>query len=364
MALKIIWNNIVNEPADVIVTPASRKPGIGTGLDKVIHEVGGKKLTEARMKLGTIEPGVVKSTPSYGLAKAKCKARHVIHALGPWCEAGKLDGTERPILFGCYLQILCTAVALKAKTVSIPVMSSGKFGMPMPLAVDTAVEAIQLFLKAFSKLKVKLVGIDREFLEYAVKKHPKLVERRFDERSELDYRKGHKRFRGEDGANCGETFGDREDSDYFSTMRLRRETADKSFKRLFLDLWQAANDKARREWKAIPRNKRPEKSPGAYLLRREDLAARSGVSDWRIKHCLSLSSLAAPPRDTIVLLSLAMGVRYEYFEALLRKCKYPVILTELSARDRLVMEMYRDGKSRYQIDEALRREGELPLKRD
>lgn len=32
MSLKIIWNDILNEKADAIVTPASRNPRIGIGL--------------------------------------------------------------------------------------------------------------------------------------------------------------------------------------------------------------------------------------------------------------------------------------------------------------------------------------------
>ena len=39
MALQIIWNDILQEKADAIVTPASRNPRIGTGLDKLVHQV-------------------------------------------------------------------------------------------------------------------------------------------------------------------------------------------------------------------------------------------------------------------------------------------------------------------------------------
>ena len=38
MALHIIWNDILQEKADAIVTPTSRNPRIGTGLDKLVHQ--------------------------------------------------------------------------------------------------------------------------------------------------------------------------------------------------------------------------------------------------------------------------------------------------------------------------------------
>ena len=46
MALRIIWNDILQEKADAIVTPASRNPRIGTGLDKLVHQVAGPELPE------------------------------------------------------------------------------------------------------------------------------------------------------------------------------------------------------------------------------------------------------------------------------------------------------------------------------
>ena len=41
MALRIIWNDILQEKTGAIVTPASRNPRIGTGLDKLVHQVAG-----------------------------------------------------------------------------------------------------------------------------------------------------------------------------------------------------------------------------------------------------------------------------------------------------------------------------------
>ena len=46
MALRIIWNDILQEKADAIVTPASRNPRIGTGLDKLVHQVAGPEPPE------------------------------------------------------------------------------------------------------------------------------------------------------------------------------------------------------------------------------------------------------------------------------------------------------------------------------
>ena len=69
MALRIIWNDILQEKADAIVTPASRNPRIGTGLDKLVHQVAGPELLEARKGLGNIGPGKVAVSYSFGLKK-------------------------------------------------------------------------------------------------------------------------------------------------------------------------------------------------------------------------------------------------------------------------------------------------------
>lgn len=360
MALKIIWNTILDERADAIVTPASRRPRVGTGLDKAVHEAAGPLLLRERRKLGVIEPGVVKVTDSFRLADARCRAKHVIHALGPWCESG-LNGTERPILIGCYLQILCTAVSIGCKTVAVPVISSGKFGMPMAMAVDTAVEAIELFLKAVPELEVKLVGIDRDFYDYAKENYPGLAEARIDETAEKAYRLTHSRRRWEDGPACGEAFDDREESAYFRNLRFHRETDGKTFNQLLIGFWEDVKARDTQKWKSIDRKYRPAKEKGDYLLTQANLAERSTVSARNVRRYLSASDHTVPARDTVILLATALQLPFDYLKVLLQRCRYPVDGPELPKRDRLILDVYRTKPARADIDLALAAKGFAPM---
>jgi len=322
MALKIIWNNIIDEPTDVIVTPASRKPRVGTGLDKAIHAAAGEQLLAARKKIGTIEPGVVKETPSFGLAKTKCRAKWVIHALGPWCE-GKPNGTERPMLIGCYLQVLCRAVALGAKTVSLPVFSSGKFGMPLALAVDAAVDAIQEFLAAFPDLTVKLVSVSSKFREYAWNNYPDFLESNFTVKSEKDYRARYPKSTREKWVPCGVGLVDGEDSAYFRGIQFVRETEGKDFKRLINELWQSIRtmEKRRRQKNHV---RHSEQGDGEYLLTYKDLSTRSGVDIRPIRRYFACSNQTVPPQPALLRLMDAMELSPEYRSVLLKSCGYPI----------------------------------------
>lgn len=38
MPLQLVWNDIRKERADVVVTPASRKARVGSGLDEILHQ--------------------------------------------------------------------------------------------------------------------------------------------------------------------------------------------------------------------------------------------------------------------------------------------------------------------------------------
>lgn len=186
MGLQIIWNDITKVPADAVVTPASRVPRIGRGLDSVIHAAAGDELLVRRREMGAIGPGIVHVTPSYGLAKTT-KARYIFHALGPvWSK--KRASSVNMALDDTYLHILPKAVELKCDAISIPVLSSGKFGMPMGKALDAAAKAIQTFLKAFPGMTVKLVGIDSDFRDHAEKHHREfIVQTAFSEEAEARY---------------------------------------------------------------------------------------------------------------------------------------------------------------------------------
>jgi len=362
MSLKIIWNDICAEKADAIVTPASRFPRIGVGLDKLIHKIAGPQLLEARKKLGNIGPGTVQASPAYAL-KAKTGAKWVIHALGPiWDENATVR--DELILSGCYFRILCKAVELKCRTVSVPVMSSGKFGMPMDKALRIAVEAIETFLKAVPTLEVKLVGIDSDFMEIAQREFGKYCAAScFSAAKEIALRKelGRRRY-DKMMDHCDQLTSDEEDP-YFIRHSFEQSVNEKSFRELFRKLWegrQAADRQARREARKAERAGRHVSRGGCeFVTSTEELAAATGISERSIRHFCSIRSGAdRTTKDKIFALCVALRVSLEYAKALLATCGYR--FDRRSPRDRLISEWIENGTGRVPLLNLKLVESQLP----
>lgn len=317
MALKIIWNDITKERCDVLVTPPSRECRVGSGMDAAVHAAAGEELLAARSKYGYIGPGDVWVTDAFGL-KGRVGAKFVIHALGPLWEGGAYG--EALILEGVYLKILAKVVALKCRTVALPVLSSGRFGMPMKDALEVAVTAIEEFLEGHKALNVKLVGIDTEFYDIAKADYPDQTESHFTKAEEGQYRQAHGK-----AVHKAEAFVDDEPLEYFKTVKRRlqaRETSEvargKTANQIFSIAWNAIRA-ADRVAKKRPRacSRRP------YLCRVEDLAPVTGISLRNLKHYLSGSENRRPPRECVLLLALALHLDRTRTEAVLQLCDYP-----------------------------------------
>lgn len=330
MALKIIWNDILREKADAVVTPASRNPRVGIGLDRFVHRLAGPKLLAARQAMGRIAPGKVGVSPSFGLAKPT-GAKWIIHALGPLLGR-KRDRREELILDGCYLRILLAAVRLGCRSVSIPVLSSGKFaagGNAMPRAVDVAVGAIGEFLEAFPALEVKLVGIDADFYAYARKTYPALTVARLDAKSAAAMRAAFGR-REDDPADLDDAFAIGDEDDVFGEQLLERLAGDGTFLGMFHRLWEHT---LRRE-KAERRRTKSEVYDGEFLTGRRALAIRSGISESTIKHFCSNSDAAVrTTKDKLVALSVALHLPPDYARRFLATCGHTL---GSSRRDRTI----------------------------
>ncbi|MCQ2391549.1 MAG: macro domain-containing protein [Kiritimatiellae bacterium] len=337
MGLQIIWNSIIEEPADVVVTPASRFPRIGSGLDKAIHAAAGPQLLKERQRLGEIGPGIVQATKSFGLAEHN-GAKWIIHALGPVWEEGVRN--EAVILDGCYLRALLCAVSLKCRTVSLPVLSSGRFGMPLEQAMGIAVKAIDFFLRSFPKMNVKLVVLDAPFYDYAKVHWPDRCLSRFTRKEEEAYR-----------ANFpvakplemdAELKGSPEDEtqDYFRGVMIRRDKRGKNFNEMFQLLWRRTQDREKKAQKWAKANSRRAASR-RFLVNKNELALASLVSLSNIKHFCSTEKVNRPSKDVVIALSVAMKLDRTYTRALLEKCGHRF---ENTSRDEIIAE-YVDRRS-------------------
>lgn len=154
MPFEIVRNDITNMQVDAIVNTANPKPAVGWGVDAGIHKKAGPELLKARRKIGSIAFGDVAATPAYGL-----DARFVFHVVGPVWRDGKHG--EEELLGSCYRKALRLAKSCGCESIAFPLISTGNYGFPKPLALQVAIREISSFLLEHD-LQVYLVVFSRD----------------------------------------------------------------------------------------------------------------------------------------------------------------------------------------------------------
>lgn len=161
MPFEIIRNDITNMTADAIVNTANPKPVIGTGVDAGIHKKAGPKLLEARKQIGTIAIGQAAITPAFDL-----DAKYVIHVSGPVWIDGKHN--EEDLLRQCYHNALSLAAEHHCESIIFPLISTGNYGFPKPLALQIATQAFSTFLLE-NEMQITLAVFGDEAFELSEK---------------------------------------------------------------------------------------------------------------------------------------------------------------------------------------------------
>ena len=154
MPFYIVRNDITCMEVDAIVNTANPKPVIGTGVDSGIHQKAGPKLLEARQKIGNIALGDAVTTEGFALP-----SKYVIHTCGPIWEGG--DKGEIGHLYRCYEKSLSLALEHQCQSIAFPLISSGNYGFPKGVALQTAVSAISQFLME-AEMQIYLVVFDKK----------------------------------------------------------------------------------------------------------------------------------------------------------------------------------------------------------
>lgn len=154
MPFEIVRNDIVNMQVDAIVNTANPNPVIGSGVDSGIHKKAGRQLLAARQKIGRIAFGDAAITPGFGL-----EARYVIHTVGPvWVDGHQ---GEEQLLASCYRKSLALAKETRCESIAFPLISTGNYGFPKPLALQIAVREISAFLLE-NEMQIYLVVFGKE----------------------------------------------------------------------------------------------------------------------------------------------------------------------------------------------------------
>lgn len=154
MPFEIVRNDIVNMQVDAVVNTANPNPVIGSGVDSGIHKKAGHELLVARQKIGCIDFGDAAITPGFDL-----DARYVIHTVGPVWKDG--SHREEQILSSCYRNSLTLAKEHECESIAFPLIATGNYGFPKPLALQIAVREISTFLLE-NEMQVYLVVFGRE----------------------------------------------------------------------------------------------------------------------------------------------------------------------------------------------------------
>ncbi len=161
MPFEIVRNDIVNMKVDAIVNTANPKPIIGDGTDRAIHCKAGERLLMARKEIGDIAIGTSKITPAFDL-----DARYVIHTAGPIWKDGKSG--EEALLASCFKNSLRLAKEKDCESIAFPLISSGSYGFPKPIALQIAVREISAFLLE-NEMQVYLVVFGKQSFELSEK---------------------------------------------------------------------------------------------------------------------------------------------------------------------------------------------------
>ena len=154
MPFEIVRNDIVNMQVDAVVNTANPNPVIGSGVDSGIHKKAGHELLIARQKIGCIAFGDAVITLGFNL-----DAKYVIHTVGPVWEDG--NHGEEQILSSCYKKSLALAKEYECESIAFPLIATGNYGFPKPLALQIAVREISTFLLE-NEMQIYLVVFDKE----------------------------------------------------------------------------------------------------------------------------------------------------------------------------------------------------------
>eukprot|EP01133_Synstelium_polycarpum_P002324 gene2324-2633_t len=165
--VEVVRGNILVEPTDCIVNAANERLAHGGGVAGAISRGAGKKLDDESYEY-VRKNGPVKTGSAAATGAGKLPFKCVIHAVAPIYFKKNADECADLVrsAITCSLQI---AVDRQCKSISIPAIGSGIFGVPLDVSAYSIMQAIHSFVEehpnAFTN--IRLCDINEGVLEYA-----------------------------------------------------------------------------------------------------------------------------------------------------------------------------------------------------
>ena len=151
ISLKVYKDNITAHPCDVIVNAANGDLKHVGGVAKSILDVGGREIQEECDKY-VKENGMLFDGECFSGSPGKLPCKVLVHAVGPRWDSNKQEKICR-LLSVTFIRAL--QKAMKYKSVAVPAIGSGVFGIPKDVCVDVMIEAAEKFSKENDESSLK-----------------------------------------------------------------------------------------------------------------------------------------------------------------------------------------------------------------
>ena len=143
--------SITDLDTDAIVNAANERLMRGGGVCGAIFRAAGySELQAACNAIGHCDTGSAVITPGF-----RCKAKYIIHAVGPIWRDGKHGEPEQ--LRGAYKSSLRLAAENGCRSIGFPLISSGIHGYPEREAWYEAISACKEFIEENPQVEIKIV---------------------------------------------------------------------------------------------------------------------------------------------------------------------------------------------------------------
>ncbi|MDO4501453.1 MAG: macro domain-containing protein [Erysipelotrichaceae bacterium] len=159
MPLEIIREDITRVKVDCILNPTDNIYSGSGGTDRRVHEAAGIELDNLCSVLSPLKTGEVVLTPAFDMTNCK----HIIHTVGPIFNEGS-DADVR----NCYVNALNKAKEVQARSIAMPLVSTGTFKYPKKDVLRIATNVISDFLYE-NEMDVYLLVYDKEAFDISKK---------------------------------------------------------------------------------------------------------------------------------------------------------------------------------------------------